>query len=87
MYKDIEAAGISPKDSAFYYVAGLSQRYGENGKAASAVVERNLQKYQKLGEMKQVRSGERIEMKNGKLDLNLHLGGSGFRFIKLTPIE
>lgn len=86
MYKDIEAVGILPVQDAHYF-SKIGPKYGNNKHAASTLVEKNYQKYLKLCEMKQVRSGERIELKNGKLDLKLQLKGSGFRFLKLTPIK
>jgi hypothetical protein len=40
-----------------------------------------------MSEMKMVRSGEQIKAENSKINLNLDFEGSGFRFIKLTPVK
>ncbi len=88
LYKDIEAAGIAPKKTKFYLQRNIARRYGdENIKATTAVIQKNLKKYQEMGQMKQVKSGEQLKSNNGKIELNLRIDGSGFRFIKLTPIE
>jgi len=88
IYKDIEATGIEPLESDLKVQRSLVQRYGkENSKIAGEIAQNNLYKYQKMSEMKQVRSGEQIKTENGKINLNLDFEGSGFRFIKLTPAE
>ncbi len=88
LYKDIEAASITPKETKFYLQRNIARRYGnENLEATTAVIQNNLKKYQEMGEMQKVRSGEHIETTKGKLLLNLHFNGSGFRFIKLTPSD
>jgi len=88
IYKDIEATGIQPLESELKVQRCLVQRYGkENSEAASEIVLRNLSKYQQMSEMKMVRSGEQIKTENSKINLNLNFNGSGFRFIKLTPVK
>ncbi len=88
LYKDIEEAGIAPKETKFYLQRNIARRYGEeNLEATTAVIKNNMEKYQAMGEMHHVKFGEFVETQNGKLNMNLHLNGSGFRFIKLTPIQ
>ena len=88
IYKDIEATGIKPLESELKVQRTLVQRYGkENSEAAGEIVLSNLSKYQQIGEMKKVRSGEQIKTENSKINLNLNFNGSGFRFIKLTPVK
>ncbi len=88
LYKDIEAAGITPKETKFYLQRNIARRYGdENQKATTAVIENNLKKYQKMGEMKEVKSGELMKTENNKLHIKVHINGSGFHFIKLIPVE
>jgi len=86
--KDIEATGIVPLESDLMIQRSLIQRYGkENYQAAGEIAQKNLPKYQQMSEMKRVRSEEQIKTENGKLDLNLYFEGSGFRFIKLKPVQ
>jgi xylan 1,4-beta-xylosidase len=86
LYKDIEAEGILPLETNLNFQRNLELRYGtENQPAAAAIAQKNLRKYQQMSEMKQLKSGEHMETKNGKINFKLNFEGSGFRFIKLTP--
>lgn len=88
VYKDIEESGITPKETKFYIQRNIGVRYGEeNMEAVAEVITKNLEKYQKMGEPKLLRTGEEILTKNGKIELNLQFKGSGCRFIKLKAIE
>ncbi|MDW5288136.1 GH39 family glycosyl hydrolase [Formosa sp. PL04] len=87
LYKDIEAAGIAPKDTKFYLQRNIARRYGdENQETTTAIIEKNLQKYQDIGKMKVVKSEEFIKTVNNKLEMKVDIHGSGFHFIKLTPV-
>jgi len=57
----------------------------KNRIAASAIAKKNLKKYQKMGEMAQVRSGEIVKISGQKLQLKLNFQGSGVRFLKFLP--
>ena len=57
----------------------------KNRIAASAIAKQNLKKYQKMGEMTGVRSGEIVKTSGQKLQLKLNFQNSGVRFLKLLP--
>jgi xylan 1,4-beta-xylosidase len=84
-YKDIEAAGIKPKKDAFDLDPMFRKYHKEDQKKVREVLKANTRKYEKLSQMKQVRSSEKINIADGALKFKLQFKGSGVRFLKLTP--
>jgi xylan 1,4-beta-xylosidase len=88
MYNDIESSGISPKDGAPYYAGWLTFRYGKkNINAIKKIIQKNKEKYLKMGKMKKVTSGKNHKLERGKLSLQYQFLGNGFRFLKISPAK
>ena len=86
MYKDIEAAGIQ-RIKGSYSVSPFFLKYDKSRfKETKEILKKNKDKYEGLSRMTQISTGKEVQQKNGELNLNLKLTGSGIYFIKLKKM-